>query len=280
MTLVQGFVAWAVHHPFRSQITVWARRLSRHFDVRMKEVDGFRLLTMQRSPATNLHIVFFHGGAYVLDVSPMHWQLMKYLVNELRCKVTYVDYPLAPEHTAAATKKLVRAAYLDIAARYPDDRICLFGDSAGGGLALALRQLIRDEAINPIPEKTICCSPWLDISMTCSDYTQQAQRDKLLTRTVLVEAGQLYAGAGSTKDPFVSPIYGDLHGLGDIFVCVGMSELLLPDVRLLRQKAADAPGTTLIVVEQPKTGHDYLLNVRSHASQATFKAMKDFLGLA
>jgi epsilon-lactone hydrolase len=278
MTVRQSFVGWLVHHPVKSAKPYLPRGLSRRFDVQTQEVGGFPLLTIQKSPATDLHLLFFHGGAYVCDGSPMHGSLMAYLAGMLSCKVTYVSYPLAPEYTAAKTKEIVRAAYLDIAARYPADRICLFGDSAGGGLALALRQLIRDEQIGTVPYKTIGCSPWLDLSMTCSDYTQQARTDKLLTQSVLVEAGKLYAGDISTRDPFVSPIYGRMDDLGDLFVCVSTSELLLPDVHLLQQKVSSATGTTLTMLEQPKTSHDYVLNVRSAASQATFLALKTFLG--
>jgi epsilon-lactone hydrolase len=279
MSLLHNLVAWIVRHPLRIPEKVGTYRLARRYSVLEREVEGFQLLTIQHSPQTDLHVLFFHGGAYVCDASPMHWQLMTWLANELSCKVTYVGYPLAPEHTAEQTKAIVLAAYLDVAARFASDRLCLFGDSAGGGLALALRQLIRDEKIATIPFKTICCSPWLDISMSCSDYTQQATTDKLLTRTALVEAGQLYAGSFSTQDPFVSPIYGSMQDLGDIFICVSTAELLLPDVRLLQEKAEAAAGTTLTVIEQPDTVHDYILNVRSPASQATFQAMKGFLGL-
>ena len=277
MSIIQHFVSWSLNHPIRIMKGVSASRFSREFEVLSSEIEGFPLLTIQKSPQTDLHILFFHGGAYITDASPMHRKMITYLIDQMSCKVTFVDYPLAPEYTAEKVKSVVRAAYLYIAERYASEQICLFGDSAGGGLALALRQLIRDECIEKIPGKTVCCSPWLDVSMSCSDYSAQAKTEKILTQKMLMNAGKKYAGSFDTKNSFVSPIYGKMDHLGDIFVSVSKDEIFLPDVHLLKEKTIKADGTTLTVLEQADAVHDYVINTRSPASQQTFQAIKRFI---
>ena len=277
MSIIQHFVSWSLNHPIRIMKSVSASRFSKEFEVQSSDIGGFPLLTIQKSPQTDLHILFFHGGAYISEASPMHRKMIEYLIDQMSCKVTFVDYPLAPQYTAEKVKSVVRAAYLYIAERYASEQICLFGDSAGGGLALALRQLIRDEDIEKIPGKTVCCSPWLDVSMSCSDYSAQAKTEKILTKKILIDAGQKYAGSFSTKDSFVSPIYGKMDHLGELFVSVSKNEIFLPDIRLLKTKINKADGTTLTVLEQADAVHDYVINTRSQASQHTFQAIKRFI---
>ena len=113
------------------------------------------------------------------------------------------------------------------------------GDSAGGGLALALAQSFRDEG-HPQPARIVLISPWLDVTMTEPRLEHQDARDPYLGATGLAEAGRRYAGPLDESDPRVSPLNGSMEGLAPIAVFIGTRDVLLPDARRLRKAAAAA----------------------------------------
>ena len=84
----------------------------------------------------------------------------------------------------------------------------MFGDSAGGGLALAVLQILRDEKIIPFPKKTVLMSPWVDLTMSNPKIGEAAERDPLLTMDCLYHAAERYIGNGDAKNAVLSPIFG------------------------------------------------------------------------
>lgn len=183
-----------------------------------------------RGTEARAHIVYFHGGGYSMEASGLHFQLMKNLVKQTGCALSYIDYPLAPEHTAAETMAMSLAAYLKLKTEYPAHRLILMGDSAGGGLALALAMHIRDQGIAG-PEQIILFSPWLDIGLTNEKIPLYEPLDVILDVAGLREIGERYRGELPADHYLVSPRYGDLTGLGSISVFYGTKEILCPDCR-------------------------------------------------
>ena len=114
---------------------------------------------------SNIHLIYFHGGAYIAQGSIIHWLLISKIIDSVKCKVTYIDYPLAPEANYKETFSMVKDAYRQITEQYPNDKFVFAGDSAGGGLALAFAQSILKENVMINPSGLILLSPWLDLSM-------------------------------------------------------------------------------------------------------------------
>lgn len=119
----------------------------------------------------------------------------------------------------------------------------LTGDSAGGGLALEVTQLLRDTG-RPLPDRLGLISPWLDGTMTHPDQEAIQSRDHMLARPGMVEAGRLWAGNLDLTDPLVSPLRGDLAGLPPMTVLASGDDLLVTDARGLRD-AATAAGVVV-----------------------------------
>ncbi len=233
------------HPPRRRRKALAPRGISRKYDVTETPVGIGRLATVSsRTTPSQGHLVFLHGGAYALQ--DFHWPFLTLLL-ERGWTITLVDYPLLPEHTVDDTVPMVVEAWQHLRATHPADRLCLAGDSAGGGLALVLLQRLRDLGVpaGDRPDKTVLLSPWVDLVLEDPATRALARRDVVLPLTGLSRAARLYAGDRDLADPWLSPINGDLRDLGRIQAWVGTAELFLPQVRLLADRAAGAAGTDL-----------------------------------
>ncbi|HEV3395142.1 MAG TPA: alpha/beta hydrolase, partial [Xanthobacteraceae bacterium] len=95
----------------------------------------------------NRHVLYLHGGAYVLDIISAHWNMVARLVRYTGCLAVVPLYPLAPEHTWQDAFGLVVPLYESLVARLGRENVIVMGDSAGGGMALALAQQLRVSVI-------------------------------------------------------------------------------------------------------------------------------------
>ena len=111
--------------------------------------------------------------------------------------------------------------------------------SAGGGLALGLAEALRDQG-DTCPEELILISPWVDVTLSNSDIKDYVDLDPMLGIDGLRRMGEVWANGLDMTDPRVSPIYGDLSGLGRVTLTTGTWEVLYPDSLLLAEKLKQA----------------------------------------
>ncbi|MDW5595228.1 alpha/beta hydrolase [Conexibacter stalactiti] len=239
------------------------RQMRRTHAVRRGEAHGAPFWTVAaRSaprPAANapVQVLYLHGGAYVSHAIAPHWWLVGQLARRFGVAATVPLYPLAPLHNCDDAFPFVLAHYRDLLERSAAERIVVMGDSAGGGLALALAQLARAEGL-PQPARIALLSPWLDVSMSnAAEIDPLSARDPMLAAVGLAEAGRLWAGERSLEDPLVSPLHADLAGLAPISTHIGTHDILLPDARRFA-RAADAAGHALEHVEYPGMFHVFM----------------------
>ncbi len=223
------------------------------------KIEGFSALTISTKNPSNVHILFFHGGAYVAEGSKAHRLLIEKLCLENNYIVTYFDYPLAPENNAIKTHRIVGEVYQIITELNPRNNFILLGDSAGGGLALAfLQSLVASDNVI-IPQKTILLSPWLDISMENPEIKEEIQKEVILDYNGLIECGKLYADTLDSKDPIVSPLYGSLDNLGLIKIFVSDSELFYSDCLKFHFEIYTAQGSECYISIYRGVMHDWIL---------------------
>jgi acetyl esterase/lipase len=117
--------------------------------------------------------------------------------------------------------------------------ISIVGDSAGGGLVLALTMKLRDLG-EPLPHSVVALSPWTDMAGTGGSIMTNAKRDPFFVPEDVERYAQLYLGAQSRQTPFASPLYGDFAGLPPVLIQAGESEMLLDDARNVHTKALAA----------------------------------------
>lgn len=183
-----------------------------------------------RAGATTLRILYLHGGAYVMDLSAPQWAMVTGLVDRTGAQVTIPLYPLAPEAQVADGLAAAQSACLALVALVGAGNVVVTGDSAGGGLALALAHRLRDTG-QPLPAALILLFPWLDVTMSGTDQPALQKKDPLLSIPRLREAGAMWAGDGDPSHPAASPLFADQSGLPPTLVLVGTHDVLLSDSR-------------------------------------------------
>lgn len=200
-------------------------------------------------------VVYVHGGGWVNQISAQHWHLAAQIAAEANTTVSVPIYPLVPFGTASVVAAGVVDLVRDNLERYGST--CLAGDSAGGQIALAAALVLRDEHEVTLPQ-TVLISPALDLSWSNPLIpTVQPNDPWLATPGGQVLAG-LWRGERDILDPVVSPLMGDLTGLGPITLFSGTRDVLNPDAHLLVGKAADA-GVDLAFHEGAGQVHVYPL---------------------
>ena len=217
----------------------------------------FTLSPKHKKEGVHRHILYFHGGAYVQSFARPHWGFLSLLVNTTHCTITAPDYPLAPAHNYEQTFAMVSELYRKLMEKVNPDEFILMGDSAGGGLALALAQLMKKENM-PQASQIILLSPWLDLSLTNPEIKDIDPSDLFLGVEGLQLAGKAYARDTSPDHYLLSPIYGSLEGLGKISIFMGSREILVADARKLKNMA-DAKGIPLNYHEFEGMFHTWML---------------------
>lgn len=192
-------------------------------------------------------ILYFHGGAYCVGSPRTHRGLASHLARVSETTVWVPDYRLAPEAPFPAALDDALACYLALLeSGVPASDISIAGDSAGGGLALALAMRLRDEQ-HPLPSRMMLISPWADLTNAGQHASDQPQGEVMLSWAQLDKSAALYAG-GRQHEPYASPLLGDLSGLPPCLVIVGTREILLSDSERLLQAFEDAGAEAHLVV--------------------------------
>jgi len=189
-------------------------------------------------PNSPVRILFLHGGGYVFDLQDPHWSLIWGLISRTGAEVIAPIYPLAPEHGWREGLDMVRRVYLELVRERGGENIVIVGDSAGGGLALALAQALRDAKL-PAPAALVLFSPWLDLGVSAPDQPALARRDPVLTIEFLRAAGLMWAKDVAANDPRVSPLFGEHAGLPPTIVFTGTWDILNSDAKRLAAVAGD-----------------------------------------
>jgi monoterpene epsilon-lactone hydrolase len=183
------------------------------------------------------HLLYLHGGAYVLDLMPyVHWPAIAKLATALRRTVTVPIYPIAPEHTYREVFPFLLQVYRrELTIRGPNS-IAFMGDSAGGGMAFALCHAVRDAGL-PVPTDAVLLSPWMHLALPDPGVPVVAKLDPFLNPEDLRAAGIRYAGGDSLENPLLSPSVGPLTGLPRLTVFTGTHDVLNPDARAFHRRA-------------------------------------------
>ena len=182
-------------------------------------------------------ILYLHGGAYVAMSPHTHRAITSRLAVGSDATLFALDYRLAPEHPfPAALEDALKAWHALIAAGASASRMVVAGDSAGGGLALALILALRD-ANEPTPAGVVVLSPWTDLAATGNSIIDNDANDALMFGRWVAAEARHYLGKTPATHPLASPFYADLSGLPPLLIHVGDSEVLLDDSRRLHEKA-------------------------------------------
>jgi epsilon-lactone hydrolase len=190
-------------------------------------------------------ILFFHGGGYCSGSIRSHRRMATEAGRAAAARTLAVGYRLAPEHPfpAALDDAVLAWRYLR-AQRIAAAHIAVGGDSAGGGLTVALINKLREDGEQP-PACAWLVSPWTDLTMSGATLFSKDAVDPLIHKSYLEELASAYVPSGmDRKDPRISPLYARLEGFPPTLIQVGSAETLLSDATRL----AEALGTANVAV--------------------------------
>jgi acetyl esterase/lipase len=271
----------------RARVEAWHRTLDRslptratpgfaqRWDVSVDDIGFPSYVLTPKHRRVHRTLYYCHGGGFMAPIDAFHVRYATRLADSIGARVVLPDYPLAPEHTWQDSHD----ALVGDVARWTAEPggVVLAGDSAGGGLALALAQSVRDRGLTP-PTHLVMHAPWVDLTTS----TPETRAADAIDPWLFIGKVEAYAGwwAGSPQHlarPEVSPGLGDLAGLPKALVLYGTRDLLHPGCRLLVRRAAEA-GWDLTAVEEPDLIHVYGLLPATPESGRAFRQVVEFVG--
>lgn len=220
-------------------------------------IDGVPYNRVTCGPSeTENALLYLHGGAFTIGSADTHRGLTGHLAQATGAAVYAPDYRLAPEHVYPAALEDALTLYRHLLSQgYLPDRISVAGDSAGGGLALALAVRLKQDKL-PLPGALVMLSPWLDLTHR---QMHTPEVEPVLQLGWIKAAADDYRGNLPLDDPRISPINADLTGLPPMLIQVGSQEILLNDARRLAEKAREA-GVAVTLQEFDKLWHVFQIH--------------------
>ena len=234
------------------------KKILRTCAIDTNQINGHNVFTLiPKHNISKKHILYLHGGAYVTSFVSPHWYFLELISAKTQCVITSPDYPLAPKHTYKEVFEMIVKLYQKLLLTVHSSDIILMGDSAGGGLALALTQRLKVENL-PLPCHTILLSPWLDVTLSNPEIPMIDRIDPFTGIEGLRLAGKVYAGDSDPTHYLLSPINGPLKGLGKISIFAGTKDILVADSRKLKS-LAESQGATIDYYEYKDMIHAWML---------------------
>ncbi len=200
-------------------------------------------------PLKDVAILYTLGGGYVSGSCKDHRAMVAKIAHASQVRTLLFDPRLAPEHPFPAALEDALCAYSWLLAQgFPASNIVIVGESAGGGLCLATLLALRDQGL-PLPAASVAMSPWTDLALTGESYRTRLDAS-IDPPGMSMVCSKYYCAGRDPRSPWISPLYGDLHGLPPLFICAGTNETMLDDSTCFAEKArAAGVDVTLLVGE-------------------------------
>ncbi len=180
----------------------------KNITMRHEDNENGRIFYANEESNSRYVIFYLHGGAYRMDFVLPHWLLIEKLIKETDAAVIAPAYRLVPFGTYKEAFDLIVPVYREYCESHPDKKVILMGDSAGGGLALALAEYFKTEGLR-LPDELVLLSPWIDVIMDNEEIEEYQKRDPFLAVESLRIAAKHWAGDLDVRDYRISPIFGD-----------------------------------------------------------------------
>jgi acetyl esterase/lipase len=245
--------------------------LFKKYQITEESIGNHAVFTIQNKSnvAKTKTILFLHGGTYITNFCFYHWKFINELLNNNdSTRVIAPDYPLSPEFTYEDNFEFLDELIVKYHT-YFQGNFVLMGDSAGGGLALALAQRLKKQN-NKVPDELILLSPFLDYTLSNPIIDCIQKKDIFLNANDLRSIRNGYANNLDFAHPILSPINGDLSDIGNITVFTGTYDILHADALALKEKCRKK-NITISYFEYPKMIHVWMIFTLLPESKKTVK---------
>jgi acetyl esterase/lipase len=185
-------------------------------------------------------LLYLHGGGFSAGSIVSHRAMVTETGRAAQARTLAIDYRRTPEHPFPAALDDALQAYRWLLAQgVRPERMAIGGDSAGGGLALAVMVSLRESGL-PLPACGWCISPWVDMEARGESFATKAAIDPMISREYVLELAGWYLGGTAPRAPLAAPLYADLKGLPPLLTQVGSAETLLDDSIQIAARAGAA----------------------------------------
>ncbi len=266
VTLIIALALAIVLHFFLSDIhSTPTKELVQTCNIKQQQYESRTvfIISPKREKTSDTLIFYLHGGAYVAEMSKNHWNFIQSVVQDTGATVVLPDYPLTPKYNYKDVFNMIEPIYKKMIQKVESKNIIVMGDSAGGGMALALCENLQKQEIIQ-PNQIILISPWLDVTLQNSKIDEVQNKDKKLKKETLKIAGIAYANGNEQelKNYLISPLYGNVENLKNITIFTGTNDILNPDVHELVKK-----NNNIIIKEYTEKSHIWLIDEKEEAKK-------------
>ncbi|NNE53330.1 MAG: alpha/beta hydrolase [Sulfitobacter sp.] len=199
-------------------------------------------------------LFYIHGGAFIIGSPNTHSAMLADLCRRLGARALLPRYRLAPEHPYPAAAEDVMTAWQGLLASGANPaHVFIGGDSAGGQLALGLLSELCTSG-QVLPAGVFCLSPLTDMRCNSDSFRRNRNREVMLTSDVAGQTMAIYLDGHPAEDPRVSPQFAGFPNAPPTWICVGDTELLYDDARLMAERL-NAFGADVTLVEAQDLPH-------------------------
>ena len=208
--------------------------------------EGARIFTLTPKDGvirSDKHVLFYHGGAFLINIMDTQWTLSISLVEKLGCTVHMLEYPLAPTHTYRETYRAMMDAYRWVLEQAGAQNMIVLGDSVGAHLSIAAAQFALKEGL-PQPAQIIVLSPWIDFANELPGKAEREPGDPIIGMVSLYGIPKVWCG-DIVNDKACPPNlqYGPFEGMAPVYIQIGSTEVMLVDALELERLIKEAGGT-------------------------------------
>jgi monoterpene epsilon-lactone hydrolase len=221
----------------------------------------------------NKIVIYLHGGMFVLGSIDGYKAMISHFASAFSTRILFVDYALAPEKPFPNAVNGILKVYQDIMHRYPDAKITVMGDSAGGGLSATLIKMASEKNL-PMPSGAVLISPWVYLRGNTESYETRKKLDPILTKEKLMEYAGYYA---ATHWDEADPGQFTFNSFPPLLILVGSNEILFDDSKLFYEKIKRLqPDTHMKEFENQVHGWP-LIDIHSDAAKDAMASIEKFI---
>ena len=196
------------------------------------EYSGLEVFESPSDGNSEITLLYLHGGAYIHKFSIFHWKFLIEMAKKTGCALAVPNYLMLPKWTAKISNEITMNFYESFTKTHDMNKVIIAGDSAGGGLATVIIQRAIKMGL-PIPQQAILLSPWVDVT---GGNPKKDKIDKMISTKMAKIYGEAWQNGLKDKDPFASPLYGEMAGFPYVDLYLGGNEILYDDVISLYDK--------------------------------------------
>jgi monoterpene epsilon-lactone hydrolase len=221
----------------------------------------------------NKIVIYLHGGMFVLGSIETYKPMISHFASAFSTKVLFIEYALAPEKPFPNGINDILKVYRQFIRKYPDAKITLMGDSAGGALSATLIKIASEEKLQ-MPSSVIFLSPWLYLRGDTESYETRKKLDPILTKDKLMEYAGYYAANNWNE---ADPGQFTFNSFPPLLILVGSNEILFDDSKLFYEKIKLLQPNTQMKEYKNQVHGWPLIDIKSDAAKDAVTSIEKFI---